>query len=77
VNTAQSAGIKNDKIEGEQPNCHFTINEGDAGDAAPWPGKKKKESLSILSTGASTAKTRNSYSKLQDTGWRTQCRKNL
>jgi hypothetical protein len=24
-----------DKIEGEQPNCHFTIKEGDAGDAAP------------------------------------------
>jgi hypothetical protein len=24
-----------DKIEGEQPNCHFTINEGDVGDAAP------------------------------------------
>jgi hypothetical protein len=24
-----------DKIEGEQLNCHFTINEGDAGDAAP------------------------------------------
>jgi hypothetical protein len=24
-----------DKIEGEQPNCHFTINEGDAGVAAP------------------------------------------
>jgi hypothetical protein len=24
-----------DNIECEQPNCHFTINEGDAGDAAP------------------------------------------
>jgi hypothetical protein len=24
-----------DTIEGEQPNCHCTINEGDAGDAAP------------------------------------------
>jgi hypothetical protein len=24
-----------DKIEGEQPNGHFTINEGDAKDAAP------------------------------------------
>jgi hypothetical protein len=23
-----------DKIEGEQPNCHFTINERDAGEAA-------------------------------------------
>jgi hypothetical protein len=23
------------KIEGEQPNCHFTIDKGDAGDAAP------------------------------------------
>jgi hypothetical protein len=26
-----------DKIEGEQLNCHFTINEGDAGDAALFP----------------------------------------
>jgi hypothetical protein len=24
-----------DKIEGEYSHCHFTINEGDAGDAAP------------------------------------------
>jgi hypothetical protein len=24
-----------DKIEGKQPDRHFTINEGDAGDAAP------------------------------------------
>jgi hypothetical protein len=24
-----------DRTEGEQSNCHFTINEGDAGDAAP------------------------------------------
>jgi hypothetical protein len=23
-----------DKIEGEQQNCHFTLKEGDAGDAA-------------------------------------------
>jgi hypothetical protein len=28
-----------DKIEGEQPNCHFTINEGDTGDAAPSKNK--------------------------------------
>jgi hypothetical protein len=36
-----------DKIEGEQPNCHFIINEGDAEDAAPLlifrtPGYKNK-----------------------------------
>jgi hypothetical protein len=61
VNTAQSAAIKMDKNEDEQLNCHFTINKGDAGDAAPWPGKKKKLSLSTLSTGASTAKTSSRY----------------
>jgi hypothetical protein len=38
VNTAQNAAMKwiklkvsSQQIEGEQPNCHFTINEGDAG----------------------------------------------
>jgi hypothetical protein len=32
VNSAQNDEM--DKFEGEQPNCHFTINEGDARDAA-------------------------------------------
>jgi hypothetical protein len=35
VNTAQKCCHKMDKIEDEQPNGHFTINEGDAGEAAP------------------------------------------
>jgi hypothetical protein len=35
MNTAQKCCHETDKIEGEQPNCHFTINEVDAGDAAP------------------------------------------
>jgi hypothetical protein len=30
VNTAQNAGIKWAEIKSEQPNCHFSKNEGDA-----------------------------------------------
>jgi hypothetical protein len=33
MNTAQNTEM--DKIEGEQPKCNFTINVGEAGDAAP------------------------------------------
>jgi hypothetical protein len=35
VNTAQNCCYEIFKIEGEKTNCHFTINEGDAEDAAP------------------------------------------
>jgi hypothetical protein len=35
VNAAQNAAMKWIKIEGEHPDCHFTINEGDGGDAVP------------------------------------------
>jgi hypothetical protein len=31
------------KIEEEQPNCHFTINEGDAGDSHSCTAKRKDE----------------------------------
>jgi hypothetical protein len=34
VNTAPKCCHEMVKIEGEYPNCHFTINEGDAGYAA-------------------------------------------
>jgi hypothetical protein len=38
-----------DKIEGKQPNSHFTINKGDARNAnfpnPRWPGHKNKNKI--------------------------------
>jgi hypothetical protein len=61
-----------DKIEVGQPNCHFTINVGDAGDAAPSGQSCRRGVNKFLKTFAtlasssvfSLAKSENNWPKI-------------